>query len=583
LASREVRAVLFDFDGTLTKPGGLDFSRIRREIGCPDTVSILTYIDELEDDGERERATNALLRFERAAAEASEPNVGAESLVEELSAHGVPISIQTRNTLGSVEIALRKFHSVTAEDFTMLITREGEIPPKPDPAGIRRAAAAMGVRPEEVLVVGDYLYELEAADVVGCVSAFLSPGLRARPTRPGVLDRSLALAAYEIDNLRMILDILRLHRPLPMGKVPNDLLAELIRMPEGRSVVVGPAAGEDVAVVAPEASRMIAIKSDPITFATDRPGNYAVTINANDIATSGAQARWMSVCLLFPPDTLPATIRSMIDDLRNVATDSSIDVVGGHTEITDAVVRPVISASLVGVVAEEKLLRKESARENDVLIMTKAAGIEGTAILASEADEALREAEVDSRVLEEARALAGLLSVTEEARIAAEHPGTRCLHDVTEGGIVTAIEEVSMATGRTVTVDLDAVLIRDCTRAVCRVLSVDPLGLIGSGCLLICVDPDGADRLVRALEAEGVAAAQIGRLGRCLSGQSDGSSDDRREAPRADRAGRSSVEGARSGDETPSPLAPEVTARRGGKPVSWPRFETDELARYLEG
>lgn len=547
LALRRITAVLFDFDGTLTKPGELDFGRIRRAIGCPEEVSVLTFIEAIADIEHRNRAEDALRRFEREAAEASVPNEGAVELLGSLKSMGVQFGIQTRNTYESVRIGLRKFDGVRPQDFAVIVARDGEIPPKPDPSGIRHAARAMGVQPQEVLVVGDYVYEIEAAAAAGCVSAILSGPLRALRDRHSTLERALSLAAYDIERLCDVMPIVRDHRPLPMGKVPNELLAGMIGERSAPALLVGPAPGEDVAVVHPEEGHLLALKSDPITFSTDRPGYYAVTVNANDIATAGARPAWMVATLLFPPKTVPAAVRTVIRDIGEVARRSGLVLAGGHSEITDAVNRCVISAAVVGFVHPERLLRKSDARSGDRIVMTKWAGVEGTAILASESWERLRSAGVSADLLDRARAFAERLSIVEEAGIAADTAGTRCMHDVTEGGVATALEEISLATGRKLTVDLDAVPVHECTEAICRALSVDALGLIGSGSVLICVAEEAVSKLINAIRSAGTHAAEIGFLTDRLDGQ-----------------------------------GPQVSANRGGQPVAFPHFDADELARFLE-
>lgn len=551
LSDRIIEAVLFDFDGTLTSPGGLDFEEIRGAIGCPPSASILTYIDSLEDRSARREAERVLAAYERAAADASTPNDGAEELIEYLRATGVPIAIQTRNTMDAVRRALENFSTVDESAFSLIIARDSDVPPKPDPAGIRIAAGQMSVAPDRVLVVGDYLYEIEAACAVGCVSVLLESEVAVHSEAN--MRRAGEIAAYRTSKLADIKSILRLHRPLPQGKIPNDLLAVMIRRTDDPSVVVGPGPGEDVAVVRAEAEGLLALKSDPITFATSRPGYYTVTINANDIATAGAVPRWMTVTILLPPKTVPAVARQLVEDLRSVAAEAKLELVGGHTEITDAVVRPVVSGTVVGVVDREALLRKDAVRAGDVIVMTKTAGLEGTAILADEASAALREAGLSRETIEEARQFTSRLSIVPEARVAAGVSGVRCLHDVTEGGIATAIEEVALATGHELTVDLDRIRIDRATTAICGALSLNPLGLIGSGSLLACVSPDAEEELLSALEGAGVPAATIGIVGA------------KREHYHA---------GANS---------PRIRACRGDTAVDWPRFSTDELARHLEG
>ncbi|HEX5640835.1 MAG TPA: HAD family phosphatase, partial [Thermoleophilia bacterium] len=169
-----LRAVLFDFDGTLTHPGALDFAAIKRAVGCPPDQFVLEWILALPPGAARDTATLALERFELEAADASAPNEGAEDLVRWLRGHGVAVGVLTRNGLGAVERALRRFAALTVDDFDVVVTRDDEhVAPKPAPDGVLHAAAAMGVDPEETLVVGDFLLDMRAGRAAGAVTAFL--------------------------------------------------------------------------------------------------------------------------------------------------------------------------------------------------------------------------------------------------------------------------------------------------------------------------------------------------------------------------------------------------------------------------
>ena len=170
------RAVLFDFDGTLTKPGAIDFAALRQLLGCPPKVPILEFIDSLGSAEARREAHLALDEFELAAARASAPNDGAEELVRRLARAGIACGILSRNSLGSIREALKRFSEIGVEDFPVIITREDEGRPKPHPDGVHRAAELFGVAPGEMLVVGDYVFDIEAGKAAGAATAFLSNG-----------------------------------------------------------------------------------------------------------------------------------------------------------------------------------------------------------------------------------------------------------------------------------------------------------------------------------------------------------------------------------------------------------------------
>jgi HAD superfamily hydrolase (TIGR01509 family) len=170
------RAVLFDFDGTLTLPGALDFEGLRTALGCAAGTSILEFIDALPSEAERSRAHAILDGFEEAAARDSFPNTGAEELVWTLAERGLGRAILTRNTMASIRQALKNFPSLSESDFTAILTRESEGRPKPHPDGVLKAARLLGVRPAEMLVVGDFVYDIAAGKAAGAPTVLVTNG-----------------------------------------------------------------------------------------------------------------------------------------------------------------------------------------------------------------------------------------------------------------------------------------------------------------------------------------------------------------------------------------------------------------------
>jgi hydrogenase expression/formation protein HypE len=203
-------AVLFDFDGTLTKPGAIDFSRLRALLGCPPGVPVLEYIDALPDPGARAEAHRRLDAFEREAARASVPNDGAEDLVRDLARAGIGRAILTRNSLASVREAMRNFRTVSLEDFGAVITREDEGRPKPHPDGVHLAAARLGVAPARMLVVGDYVFDIAAGKAAGAATAFLTNGSATPAAGPGHIPGTDVVPDRTIASLRELATLLGL-------------------------------------------------------------------------------------------------------------------------------------------------------------------------------------------------------------------------------------------------------------------------------------------------------------------------------------------------------------------------------------
>ncbi len=299
------------------------------------------------------------------------------------------------------------------------------------------------------------------------------------------------------------------------GKLPPDLLSDLIaRLPrDDPRVLVGPRVGEDAAVLE-FGERLLVAKTDPITFATDLIGWYAVNVNANDIAVMGAQPRWFMGALLLPESAEEEIAASIFDQIADACRGLGVAAVGGHTEVTIGLDRPILVGCMLGEVARDGLVTSSGARPGDVLIVTGGIAVEGTALLAREAAEELSARGIAPEEMERAR---GLLfdpgiSVVRAARAAVEAGGVTALHDPTEGGIATGLREMAEASAVGLEASAEAIPVLPLTRRVCEALDLDPLGLIASGALLIAARAEAQERVLSALRGAGIQAAAIGRV-----------------------------------------------------------------------
>ena len=529
-----VKAVLFDFDGTLTVPGALDFIRIKQAIGCPADRPILEYIDTLKDPRHRREAMDKLVRFEIEGAGQSVPNPGAAETVLYLRSKGLRVGIITRNGRESILRALQNFNNLNAADFDLIITRDDPVRPKPNADGILLAAETFGVATGELLMVGDYIFDIQAGHQAGAVTVLLDNRADPAPCMPP--------SDYTISGLADLKKIVRLGLPLSPGKLPNELLGDFLGkvVTPDPAILIHPGVGEDTAAVDVRQEDVIVLKSDPITFVTDSIGRFAVLINANDIATSGARPRWFLTSLLFPRGTVASQIWQVMHELEAVCRQWGILLCGGHTEVTDAVSRPVVTGMLVGTVCRKDLLDKRNIQTGDVVVLSKAVAVEGTAIIAAEFGDKLKQAGLTEAEIDACKGFLNSLSVLEEARIAGSSKGVVAMHDVTEGGLATALTELSVAGGHEIRVDMDKVPVFPETRKICSLLHLDPLGLIGSGSLLICCRKNALDILLKHVRTAGIQATPIGEI--------------------LDRG-------------------QGVRAFQQGVPVEWPAFEVDEITR----
>ncbi len=304
---------------------------------------------------------------------------------------------------------------------------------------------------------------------------------------------------------------------LSAGKLPGPLLDRLIeayRTTPDSDVIVTPGYGRDAAAIDVGGQQPIIVKSDPITFATASAAKYLVAVNANDIACLGGVPRWLSVVLLLPEvGTTVGQVEQLFADLQLACNDAGIAVIGGHTEVTSAVNRPVFVGSMIGVAGPRGLLKPGGSSPGDDLLLTRWIGIEGTALLARE-----RTAELVAALGEETVSRAAKLlrlpgiSIVGDARAVLSINGVTALHDPTEGGVATAIHEIAVASNCGAEILAEAVPVLPETTAICRHFGIEPWGLLSSGALLIAVSPEATRSVEAAAAAGGVPISHIGRL-----------------------------------------------------------------------
>lgn len=281
-----------------------------------------------------------------------------------------------------------------------------------------------------------------------------------------------------------------------------------------KRVIVGPAIGEDAAVIDTGGPRYLIAKTDPITFTIDRIGWYAVHVNANDIATLGGEPKWFLATLLLPErETGEHDVEAIFDQITETCKSLGISLIGGHTEITYDLHRPIVVGQMLGEVEPEKLIRKSGTREGDALLLTKGIAVEGTAIIAREKERELAGV-FGERFLTRAKDFiyAPGISVVRDASVAMAAGRIHSMHDPTEGGVATAVHEIAHPASLGAVIDAQALTVFPETKALCDHYRLDPLGLIASGALLIALDPAEAPRVKARLEKEGIAASIIGQL-----------------------------------------------------------------------
>jgi hydrogenase expression/formation protein HypE len=334
---------------------------------------------------------------------------------------------------------------------------------------------------------------------------------------------------------------------LAPGKLPGAFLADLLQIlpTNDPNLILGPSVGEDAAVIdfAPSQDYLLVVKTDPITFATDEIGYYAVNVCANDLAVTGATPRFYLATVLLPANEANAVMAERIfRQIGDACRQLGIGVAGGHSEITRTVSQPIVAGTLLGEVRRGYVLRTGGAQHGDLVLLAGSAAIEGVSIIAREMRSQLLARNWPACDLD---AAANYLhnpgiSVMAPALLAADRALVTAMHDPTEGGVATGLLELAVAAGVGLAIDVGAIPVSELAARLCAEFGLDPLGTIASGALLATARERDVARLQQLWQEHGWPSAVIGRV-------------------------RPKEEG--------------LLAYRGGQPVEFPRFPVDEITK----
>jgi hydrogenase maturation factor len=300
---------------------------------------------------------------------------------------------------------------------------------------------------------------------------------------------------------------------LQPGKIPVELLKEVVFKNLGikrEEVVLGPSAGIDGAVI-DIGNKSLIVSTDPITGAIEHIGWHAVKINANDVATFGVAPEFFLSCILLPENADKRTVEAISTQMDTAAKELSIAIIGGHCEVTPGLSNPIVIGCMIGTTDRGNYVTAAGAKPGDRLILTKSAGIEGTAILASDKEQRLKKA-INPLTVEKAKNFFNQISVVKEATIAFNTGGVSAMHDPTEGGLAGGIHEMADASNLGVKIFQEKIRIQPETTEICKFFKIDPLQLISSGALLISCKPTFADRIVKKLKQNQIQASIIGEF-----------------------------------------------------------------------
>jgi hydrogenase expression/formation protein HypE len=297
------------------------------------------------------------------------------------------------------------------------------------------------------------------------------------------------------------------------GKVPAEILQKVVFKHLGAKrsdVVLGPAVGEDAAIVK-AGEQILVTATDPVTGAEEWLGWLAVNVSANDVATCGVKPLWFSSSILLPEGSDEELVERICSQMDNAADQLEVAIIGGHCEATPGLDHPVVIGCALGVAENGRYVTSSGARAGNKIIMTKGAGIEGTAILASDRREELLKV-FDEHFIRKAEDFFTKISIVKEALIAFRTGGVSAMHDPTEGGVAGGLHELADAATVGFRIYREKMLIPEETKKICSHFEIDPLQLISSGTLLITATEEKTEEIVRGLSKNGVHVAVIGEI-----------------------------------------------------------------------
>lgn len=298
---------------------------------------------------------------------------------------------------------------------------------------------------------------------------------------------------------------------MKVGKIPETVLKRSVfkQIKHRRDeILVRPGVGEDCSVVGVSPDEVIVLSTDPITGTMNDIGKLAVHITANDIVSSGADMIGIMLTIILPDGARESDLREMMMEIESVCAELNIEVIGGHTEVSEAVNQPIITVTGVGKMSKQDVIKTAGLIPGQEIVMTKWAGLEGTAIIAKAKEEELV-SKYTRDFIGEAKNFINYISVVKEAKIGKEL-GVTSMHDVTEGGIFGALWEVAAASNVGLEIDLKNIPLRQETVEICEFFDLNPYLLISSGSMLMSTDK--GNELVRELEKAGIKATILGKV-----------------------------------------------------------------------
>jgi len=301
---------------------------------------------------------------------------------------------------------------------------------------------------------------------------------------------------------------------LPVGKLDPQFLEELINsLPPDKKVIVGPGIGKDAAVI-DFGRNYLVVKTDPITFTYHDIGWYVVNINANDIVCVGATPHWFLLTLLLPEEkSSKKLVEDIFNQVKSACRRLNISLVGGHTEVTPHLDRPLAIGQMVGEVPEKRLIKNSRAKAGDLILVTKEIAIEGSHVIFQN-----KRKELEKKLSPEAlNRIKNMLytpgiSIVKEALLASENVKIHCMHDPTEGGLKTGLWELAYASQVGMRIKKEKIPILNETKTLCKMYGLDPLGLLAAGSLILILPLKESKKLLQIYSENNIKCSIIGEV-----------------------------------------------------------------------
>lgn len=309
------------------------------------------------------------------------------------------------------------------------------------------------------------------------------------------------------------MDKARKYKVLQAGKIDPDILQRFFfSLSRDNSIVIGPQIGEDAAVINVDGKYLI-VKTDPITFTSENLGWYVVNINANDVACMGGVPHWFLVTVLLPVGKRDDFLREFFSQLSTSCRELGIYLIGGHTEVTPAVTRPVVIGQMIGELQRKKIITNTGAKVGDAILLTKGLAIEGTHVIYQEKKKELKE-KIPPKFMESISRFIKIpgISVIKEAAIAIENVDVHCMHDPTEGGLIAGLWEIATASKVGMRIKWEDIPVFEETRLICEIYGLNPLSLLASGALIVVTPPGESDKMISIYKKEGIKCTKIGKV-----------------------------------------------------------------------